>query len=428
MHTRKSRAHPLSPPVRLLLAAALVQGCAHGVPPGPERGGGEPPLTVVAIGDAGEANAALRANAALLAAMHSGRHDGGPVDALIFLGDNFYETGLNVPADDVGGTVRRILGPFRVPMEDLGRSRVHAVPGNHEYYARHAIEASVLFGLVKIAEGPIGLAERGNARAREIGWWTYHDRFPGETTLPLSAGSPDSVQFIFVDSALPLRTPDRTWEEPLDSLQRLLRAGAARRGLLWRVLCMHHPFYTVGEHGGFSVWDDERSEVGYVPRCDRDSDAVSWARNFIDPEDPCAEKYVRYAARVKGAIREAGVPVQILLAGHDHSMQLLYYPDRDADCSGCPKVHVLSGAGSRPTRVMFPRPPSEYTSAQRAPAARGISVSGFAQLRFGRDALRLVFYDGRSQEPVDMGEGRREFLISRDGRLMEGAPPEGRTP
>ena len=67
-------------------------------------------FTVVALGDAGEKNGYLRSIGSLLGRMQTGEHDGGRTDALVFLGDNFYPTGLNVPAADVGSKVNSILG------------------------------------------------------------------------------------------------------------------------------------------------------------------------------------------------------------------------------------------------------------------------------------------------------------------------------
>lgn len=381
------------------------------------RGTGRP-LTVIAIGDAGKAGAELRSNAQLLTNMYTGQHDGGVFDAMIFLGDNFYNTGLNVPADEVQDYVKRVLGPFKVPFQGLGRNNVHAIAGNHDYYARNALETSLLFGLVTIAEGPIGLTDKGNKREAEIPDWTYHHNMPASATYALSVGSSDSVQFLFVDSALPLRTNPGTWSRALDSLRALMRSSAANDGIVWRILSMHQPMYTVGEHGGYSVWNDETNTVEYLTPCDKDSNALGWIKNSLDPEDPCTEKYSTFLDSIKTIIGQSGVRIQVALAGHDHSMQLLYYPGNDADCADCPKIHIVSGAGSKPSRVKFPNPPFEYTSAQRQPSRQGISAPGFVQLTFEKEKMKVVFFDGLSIAPYDMGDGKREFWISPDGRLI----------
>jgi 3',5'-cyclic AMP phosphodiesterase CpdA len=402
----------------VVLACIFLSSCSHQNEILNNQRSGQP-LTVIAIGDAGKAGSELRSNAQLLTNMYTGQHDGGKFDAMIFLGDNFYNTGLNVPADEVSDYIKRVLGPFKVPFEGLGRNNIHAVTGNHDYYARNAFETSLLFGLVTIAEGPIGLTGKGNQREEAIQSWTYHYNMPSSVTYALPPGGSDSVQFLFVDSALPLRTDQKTWSMALDSLRSLMRVSAAKSGVTWRILCMHQPIYTVGEHGGYSVWNDETNTVGYLTPCDKDSNAVSWLKNSFDPEDPCTEKYSAFIDSVKTVIKRSNIRIQLALAGHDHSLQLLYYPEKDGDCQGCPKIHIVSGAGSKPARVKFPHPPFEFTSAQRQPSKEGVSVPGFAQLTFEKEKVRVVFFDGSSIAPYDMGDGKKEFWISSDGRLLD---------
>lgn len=379
-------------------------------------------LTVIAIGDAGEDGSALRANAHLVNDMSSGRHDGGAPDVMVFLGDNFYPIGLNVPSDKVESLVRSILGPFRPTFEGLGRSNVHAIAGNHDYYARNAIDKSVLFGLISVTAGPIGLSDRGNQRSRAIGWWTYHAGMPAEAVYPVRADSQDSVQFIFYDSALPLRTAPATWYPALDSLRRLLTHSATRKGIVWRVLCQHHPWFSVGKHGGYSVWDDESERVVFLSNCDKDSNAIQWFLNSFDPEDLCAEKYQAQLDSLRAVIRTSGAKIHFTLTGHEHSLQLLSYPDLERDCPDCPTLHIISGAGAKPEVVKFPAPPREFTSSQAA--QQGRSHAGFAQLQFSSEIVRVVFFSSPSGEMIDMGGGTKEFFIDRSGRLMKETPQE----
>ncbi|MCZ6776053.1 MAG: metallophosphoesterase [Ignavibacteria bacterium] len=379
------------------------------------------PLTIIAIGDAGESGRVLKSNASYITDMYTGAHDGGKFDAMIFLGDNFYNTGLNIPADDVEGEIKSILGRFKTPFEGLGRRNVHAITGNHDYYARNVVDVSFFFGLIDIETAPVGLTSKGNRREADIVYWTYYYSMPADAFYQLSPGSRDSVQFIFVDSALPLRTPPQSWSLALDSLRTLLAATRGRPGIMWRILVMHHPIYSVGQHGGYTEWNDETKTIEYLTTCDKDSNAVGWLKNWFDPEDLCTEKYQQYLDSLRSVITASQVRIQLALTGHDHSLQVLYYPDRDADCVGCPKVHVISGAGSIATRVKFPSPPFEFTSAQRNPKEEGESLSGFAQLRFEHERLRIVFYDGCRGELIDMGDGRKEFWIDVTGKLLNGS-------
>jgi hypothetical protein len=376
-------------------------------------------LTVIALGDAGESNGVMRGNAFYITEMTMGRHDAGRPDMLLFLGDNFIPVGLNCAKNDVEGEVKSRLGPFKEVFEVLSRAQVHAIPGEHDYYARYAVETTALFGLFRVTEGPMGISDRGTQRESEVPSWTFHHGLPEELTVPITAGTPDSIQFIFFDSALLLRTNPATWHPALQRLQGILQKSKERAGIAWRVFCVHHPLHSVGVHGGYSVWDDEMQSVVYLTDCDRDTNAAGFLRNWLDPEDLCAERYRQYVDSVTAVIREVAVKIQLVLAAHDRSLQLLYYPESDPPCDACPKVHLVSGATSLPTRVKLSSPPREFTSASSDYQSEGMSPPGFAQLRFEQQRVMIVFYNGRNGDPVDMGKGQTTFWVDRSGALVE---------
>jgi len=393
----------------LLAAAALARAGT----PGAEGG-----LSVIAVGDAGDNNGVLRGCGTYITNMHTGQHDAGKFDLLFFLGDMFGPTGLNIPAADVQKRVDAILEPLRGPMDDLGPSHVHSLAGEHDYYARNAIEESLLLGLVRIEEAPIGLTDRGNRRASQIGAWTHHYGMPAESVFPLSPGSADSVQFLFFDTALPLRTPQAAWSPALGALRRILTGDRARPHLLWRIFCCHHPFLSAGEHAGYTAWDDESLTVEFVPPCDRDSNAIAWIRNSFDPEDLCAMRYRALGDSLRQAIRDGGVKVQFALSAHDHSLQLLSAASPGGAADPVPSLQIVSGAVAEPARVRFPSPPLVFTSAIADPSARGESLPGFVRIAFAGEACTVVFYNGNNGDPIDMGGGAKEFHIGRDGILI----------
>ena len=404
--------------IRAVVLAVLVPlAGSEGTAAPPGQDGKEHSLTVVAVGDAEENNSVLRGCGAYVTNMHTGQHDAGRFDLLFFLGDTFGPTGLNVPADDVQKTAERILEPFRLPMEELGRGNVHSIAGEHDYYARNAIEGSLLLGLVRIEEAPIGLTDRGNRREEALGGWTHHYGLPAEAVYPLGPGSRDSVQFIFFDTALPLRTPAAMWGPALGGLRRILSGDRARPRVVWRILCTHHPFAASGEHAGYTAWDDEAASVGYVPPCDRDSSALSWFRNWLDPEDLCAGRYRDLADSVRSAVRDGGVKVQCVLSAHDHSLQLISSSPGASAADPFPSIQIVSGSVAEPARVRFPSPPAVFTSAVTDPSEKGMSLPGFVRMTFGETACTVVFYNGNTGDPIDMGGGAREFLIGLDGAL-----------
>jgi hypothetical protein len=108
--------------------------------------------------------------------------------------------------------------------------------------------------------------------------------------------------------------------------------------------------------------------------------------------------------------------VQALIAGHDHSLQLLYYPDRN--CANCPKTFIISGAGSKRQRVKSPTPPFEFTHPLNTPEERGNSAGGFVLCRFVDGTLSVQFIEEGTGTPLDMGNGEQTFRIDTSGTLL----------
>ncbi len=371
----------------------------------------QPPLTLVGIGDAGGHGAVLRGNAGLLEAMRTGEHDGGRCNVLVFLGDNFGETGLNVPAAAVEGEASATLGHFRSVLQDLGPANVYGIPGETEYYARMAVEKSALFGLITTSEWPVGLTDRGVRRAAARPEWRFYAHYPASAVYAAGGGSTDSVELIFFDSALLMRTEPPAWTAAFDSLRNLLHASARRPGIGWRILCTHHPLRSAGEHGGYTVWNDEDSTVEYLTGCDRDSNAFRYVGNWIDPEDLCTARYRACCDSMRAALRAGGVTVQAVLSSHDRSLQLLP-PD-----SGGP-LQIVSGCGSETDRVRLPAPPAVYSAGRKSDMGR--SLPGFVQLRWRDDRMEVTFYNERNGEPIDMANGITYFSVHKDGRQLAG--------
>jgi Calcineurin-like phosphoesterase len=349
-------------------------------------------VTLAAIGDAGESGGQLNDVARHMAARYSAA-SGRKLDGLLFLGDNFYPIGLNdgSEAEAAARIEYRVSWPFAPVLAALGRGTVHAVTGNHDYYAKRRFFRNV------------GFSEKGNERARRLGPWTYHYGCePGEAVFE-AAGTGARVQVLFFDSAREVE--DEGGECPAFArlAERLQASHAA--GVPWHVIAVHHPPETVGEHG----------------EC----------RSGCPKQDLHAPRYERYVRDLRAAIAKSGVPVQLVVGGHDHSLQLLARP-ADPGCSGCPRVHVVSGAASKVTRVVEPDPAAfEFTAVvpgSKGQAAAGRprkpqrALPGFVELAFTADRLAATFIDGRDGSELDMGGGRRRFWIDRAGQLLAEGP------
>lgn len=367
-------------------------------------------FSFVAIGDVGEAGDILKHNAAVMRKMY--RED--KFHALIFLGDNFYPIGLNIPRAKVSKKIKSVLDPFNEVTNSLGRTQVHALAGNHDYYAFLAVNFKLPLNIYSVQTAPYGISDLGNQRADTIRAWTYYKGLP-QTVLY----GPDTnkIQMIFLDSALPLRTDTTTWQPALDSLHQLLTAHKQNDSVKWRLLFLHHPFYTLGPHGGYKHWDEEANTVRYLNPCSKDSNAVDFAVNLLDPEDTCAPKYQAYMRAVQAVIARSGVAVQAAIAGHEHVLQLAYKN------TGHPKVHVVSGAGAKASRVKAGNPQrQEYTwwnsfDPDDNVKKKGISKYGFVRFDLKGQNLELRFYNGETGEVLAAEGERKVFVINRAGEL-----------
>jgi hypothetical protein len=330
--------------------------------------------------------------------------EGRPVGLLLFLGDNFYPNGLNRPEEMRRRLVREILGPHMELMTILGRDNVHAVPGNHEYYCR------------TVDNIPYGTCDRGNQYEAEIGSWTYHAHYPALLRRAIAVGSHDSVDIILFDSSLLLTQEIPAWRPVLDSLDAMLRASASAPGVKWRLIAAHHSPYSVGEHGGYRLWLSRENRVGYIGNCIEDKqDPFKYVEQTISHQDNCTPRYKAYGDSLMAVIARSGAKVQALLAGHDHSLQLLNYPDRN--CANCPKIFVIAGAGSKRGRVKSPNPPEEFTHPLNDAHEKGASAAGFIACTFSEGMLKITFIDSESGDALMMGD-RTEFTIDQSGKLL----------
>jgi hypothetical protein len=310
--------------------------------------------------------------------------------------------------------IKSVLGPFQEVMRGLGRDHVYAIAGNHDYYAYLAVDFKLPLNIYRVQAAPYGISSTGNQRADTIRTWTYCDGLPQAAVY---GPSTNKIQMIFFDSALPLRSDTTAWQPALDSLHQLLRAHKDDPGLKWRLLFVHHPFYSLGPHGGYKHWDDETNTVPYLNPCHLDSNAFDYTLNLITPEDNCAPKYQAYIRAVQAAISRSGVTVQAVISGHEHILQLLY---KEASNPG---IHVVSGAGAQANRIKARNPQRrEFTwwenfGPDDQAKQKGISKHGFVRFDLKGEKLELRFYDGRTGEVLAADGDKNIFVIDRAGGL-----------
>jgi len=368
------------------------------------------PLTVIAIGDAGEPDGELEGNARqMLELARRGQRDNAPVGLLLFVGDNIYPHGLNgMTAEQRAYAVESTLGPHRELMTMLTPQNVHSIPGNHEYYC------TALEGVI-----PWGTCDQGNDYEEALDFWTYHRRYPAIVRRATSDGAADSVDFILFDSSLLIIQERDRWRPVLDSLEKILRISGASRDVSWRILVTHHSPYSVGAHGGYRLWLADEKRVGYLGNCiEEEQDPLKYVEQMIaTQQDNCTPQYRAYTDSLMATINRVGTKVQMLIAGHDHSLQLLNLPDSNSTCESCPKIFVITGAGSKRATVRSSRPPEIFTHPFNTPDQRGKSAAGFAVCRFIGERLEVSFIESERGDTLSMG-GVTNFRIDREGRLL----------
>jgi hypothetical protein len=249
-------------------------------------------VSLLALGDTGDAPSwlpALDKQRAVGAGM--AREDRrAPVDALVLLGDNFYESGL-----DAGNLVERVRANVVVPfchfVTIAGPRSAEVLPACPEAGVQRA--ARPIFAVLGNHDSRFSESRRLESEVvpQLVSNWKLSPK-PVET-VELGGG----VSLVLLDS-----TPLERGGDP-GPLRDALRAA---RGP-WRILAAHHPIGT-------------SRDLGYKKR----------------------PGIGGYGALVQEAIREAGVDVQLMLGGHEHNLQILR-----VDPPG-PRVVVVSGAGSRP--------------------------------------------------------------------------------
>ena len=327
------------------LVALAAAACAPGEPAPPPAG--EVVRSFFALGDTGVPSlwpalvSRQRAVAEGLAA--EDRRD--PVDAVVLLGDNFYDEGLT-PEGLVAQLRENLVGPYcrflvldgpragevegacGVPRAERRAIPFLAVLGNHDY---------------KTPESPRLQVDTVPLFARN---WRVSGALA--ETVPLG----DGVDLVLVDS------------------ERLVNGGGDAAAVGAALAAAPGPFRVIAAHHPMALADGQER----------------------DPAGP----EMRYREALQRVLAEAGVPAQLFLAGHAHSLQVLTM------APPAPPLHVVSGAGGRPKPVRF-------ESAERR---FGLEATGFAR-------VDLVRRDGADRLVVSLlRTGSRPFLAHAPPRLV----------
>jgi hypothetical protein len=344
----------------------------------PERLQGEPVYRLLLAGDGGF----MRRGDPILELLGTWGDAQPERTTAVFLGDNVYPAGLQSGGDRARGEaiLRRQIGSTRAAKvfipgnHDWGFTGVQrlatGVLRNQQLFLESQAERRVDFIPKDGCPGPVPreLLPPGGALpggltllVLDLHWWLL-----AEAERPVCQGIADTAAFV----------------------ERLRGELAARRGQNV-VVVAHHPIRSGGPHGGFTrgFWFDAGVAIFY---------RLYTAQDLIEPG------YQEMVRVLSGVLAEN--PPLAMVAGHDHSLQVLDGGDEA-------RLVVVSGAASQVSRV------TSIESTQFAHAHLGFVVFDFFEAQGKPDGVLLVnvVEPGRGEEPV--------FSLGLD-LAREQAPPQ----
>ncbi|MCC7431757.1 metallophosphoesterase [bacterium] len=289
-------------------------------------------------------------------------------EALIFLGDNFYEKGLSYKENERNRQIEECYNKnYSKLVEALGKQNVHSIPGNHDYDTQRT-DGSFTTSLQKQIN------------------WNFH------YSLPTSSFFADSlVQFIWVDSEVMLASEDslnfhcQKITEELEKYKKISKIS-------WRVIATHHPLKSYGKHAGAKFLGS------LIKFCEP---LVSYFYSDIY-QDSYSKIYKNYAEKIKQAIIKSQTKVDFTIAAHEHNLEFIFTKEQNPFL---PNYLVISGAAGKSTPVFPTNVEKGYWTA---------SNFGFAKFFVGKTEIEIVFYDGLTGKIISWKNGERvKFLIKK---------------
>lgn len=353
------RPRHLARPAATALAALLALACGSGdLRPADPPAKGELRASLLAVGDTGRREGWLPSRLDRVAAGLAAVAEQRPVDAVVVLGDNFYPRGLE--SDELVERVRtNVVGPL-CRFVDLSAPRSPEVADACELpeARRHRVPIFAVLGNHDYRDDASPALQ-----TREVPRFVANWAMPAGPVEVHAVGA--GVSLVLLQSMPMVEHP-----EGLAALARALREAPGP----WRIVAAHHPVVaTKAEPNEFEA---------------------------------------RYLVAARRAIAESGVPVQLVLGGHHHSLQILR-----VEGSRMP-TQVVSGAGSRSVDDVLAQPALDFAS----------DHNGFVRVDLVEDEeerLVVSFYATRPPWlPPAAPQLEARWSIDRDGvaRELETSP------
>ncbi|HRO69794.1 MAG TPA: metallophosphoesterase [Chitinophagaceae bacterium] len=256
---------------------------------------------------------------------------------VVYLGDNLYDAGLPHETYSRYSDIKAALDS-QINLLKGTAAKGYMIPGNHDW------ENGGVRGLETVIRQQNYVDLYGEGRIE----FFPKTGCPG----PLEIEIGDDVVLVVMDSQWWIHSNDKpgvesdceykTEDEVINELGEILNKNYKKLVLL----ATHHPFKSNGPHGGYFTWKQhifpftELREHLYIP-LPLIGSAYPIARSvFGTPQDIKHPSYTNMINRVMEAVQTH--PHVIMVAGHEHALQLL----RDSSYN-----YVVSGSGCKTTRV-----------------------------------------------------------------------------
>ena len=298
---------------------------------------------VILVGDAG---ALIEGKASVLQAIRKNvKLDKKTV--LVYLGDNLYDAGLPHETYTRYSEIKAALDS-QINLVKASPAKGYMIPGNHDWenggvrgyetimrqqnYVDFYGDNKIEFYPKQGCPGPVAveIGEEAVLVMMDSQWWIHSNDKPG------------------VESDCEFKTED----EVISELEEIMNKHYKKLILL----ATHHPFKSNGPHGGYFTWKQhifpftEMRENLYIPLPIIGS-AYPIARSvFGTPQDIKHPAYTNMIDRIMTVVKTH--PHVIMVAGHEHALQLL----KDSSYH-----YIISGSGCKTSRVS-PGRKAEFTA------------------------------------------------------------------
>lgn len=292
---------------------------------------GEPVFSYYLIGDAGKPS--LKEQEPTLKLLQQHLNGAKEESAVVFLGDNIYNSGLPMPDHPEREHAEARLNESLKILEYY-QGRVFFVPGNHDWYAKE-VEPYPLAEEEKYIEAYL---DNENVFIPEGG-------AQGPHVVQIN----DDLLLVAIDSYRWIRDLEQKEKKgPITALDSLPDFPGALEEVLQEymdkqiLIVDHHPMHTNGGHGGFFSWKDHLfpfriiNKKLWIPFPVLGSILPVARKLGLSKEDNTNKHYKRFVTKIMDITH--GYNNVMFASGHEHSLQY-HFED------GHP--FIVSGAGSK---------------------------------------------------------------------------------